>query len=170
MTRLQDIVSGLTQQTLRKSAELAADYDELNKLRACWQRFLELSSQVESKERTVKIGRALLGNAPVKIDSSGEAYVDPEHMREIRKEIEKLAIDSVDLDLCKVSLWRVIREIVRQTPKIRVYELEEHLKSFGIKKASRPAIESALDTHPKDFKLTRRGRETFVSLRGNYAN
>lgn len=163
MTRLRDIVSGLAQQTLRKSEELKRDYEEVNRLRVSWQRFVELSKRIESDERRFNIGLALLRSGSVKADPDGDACV--QYTRETRKKVEELAKDSADLDLSKVSLWRVIREIVRQTPKIRVYELMEHLEGFGIKKASRPAIESALNTHPKEFKVTRRGREKFVSLR-----
>jgi hypothetical protein len=165
MTRLKDIVSGLNQQTSRKSAELVRDYKELNKLRASWQRYSELSRQIEPKEQIFKIGRALLLSAPTKVGPSEDAYIGPQYTREVSKEAEELAADAGELDLSTFSLWRVIREIVRQTAKIRVYELEAHLKSFGLKKASRPAIESALNTHPKEFKVTRRGREKFVSLK-----
>ncbi len=165
MARLRDIVSGLTQQTLRKSAELTSDYEKLNKLRVSWQSYLELSKRIESEERRFNIGLALLRSGPVKVNPSGNAHADPQYTREMRKEVEELAVDIADLDLSKVSLWRVIREIVRQTAEIRVCELEAHLKSFGVKKASRPAIECALDTHPKEFKLSKRGREKFVSLK-----
>jgi hypothetical protein len=167
MARFKDIVSGITQQTSRKSLELAKDLEELNSLRASWQRYSELSKQIESKERTVKIGFALLFNAPMKANPRADAYSSSnrEYLGEMQQEANDLAIGVTDLDLSSFSLWRVIREVVRQTAEIRVFELEAHLKSFGLKKATRPAIESAFITHPKEFKLTKRGREKFVSLR-----
>jgi len=155
MARFKDIVSALTQQTSRKSKELTRDLEERNNLRESWQRFRELSEQIESKERTVKIGFALLHNAPLK--------TNPKHEQQLQEDVI-LAVETADLDLSEFSLWRVIREIVRQTAKIRIFELEAHLKSFGVK-ASRPAIESALATHPKEFKITKRGREKFVYLK-----
>lgn len=163
MARFKDVVSGLSQQTSRKSEELARDLEELNSLRASWQRYQELSRQVESKERAIRIGYALLFSVPLKVNLKGDAYAGPD--REYEQDAERLDINVADLDLSKFSLWRVIREVVRQTAEIRVYELEAHLKQFGLKKATRPAIESALATHPKDFKITRRGREKFVSLK-----
>jgi hypothetical protein len=167
MARFKDIVSGLGQQTSRKSEELARDLEELNSLRASWQRYHELSKQVESKERTIKIGCALLLNAPMKVNLKGDAFKcsNNEYHQEVEQEANSLAIDLTDLDLSKFSLWRVIREVVRQTAEVRVYELEAHLKQFRLKKATRPAIESALATHPKEFRITKRGREKFVSLK-----
>jgi hypothetical protein len=163
MARFKDIVLGLTQQTSRKSAELARDLEELNALRPSWQRYNELSKQVESTERTVKISYALLFNAPLKVNMNGDAYAGPDSFYE--RDAESLSLDAAELDLSKFSLWRIIREVVRQTAEIRVYELEAHLNQFGIKKATRPAIESALTTHSKEFRIVKRGREKFVSLK-----
>jgi hypothetical protein len=163
MARFKDIVSGLAQQTSHKAGELARDLEELNVLRASWQRYQELTKQVESKERAIKIGYALLLSAPIKINAKADAFANPD--REYMEDSELLSLDAADLDLSKFSLWRVIREVVRQTAEIRVFELEAHLKQFGMKKASRPAIESALATHPKEFRITKRGREKFVALK-----
>jgi hypothetical protein len=163
MARFKDIVSGLAQQTSRKATELARDLEELNSLRESWQRYHELTKQVESKERSIKIGYALLFNAPLKANPKADAYTVPDS--EYLRDTEALALDPNDLDPAKFSLWRVIREVIRQTAEIRVFELEAHLKQFGLKKATRPAIESALATHPKEFRITKRGREKFVSLK-----
>ncbi len=165
VARFKDIVRGISQQTARKCAELTRDIEELNSLRDGYQRYRELFKEVESKERSVKIGYALMLNAPAKDNPKGDAYAVAQDRECGMQEAVGLVIDEAEMDLSKVSLWRVIREIVRQTVEIRVFELESHLKSFGLK-ASRPAIESALTTHPKEFKLTKRRREKFVSLKG----
>lgn len=164
VARFKDIVSGIARQTARKNEELARDADELSHLRESYQRYRELSEQMEAKERSVKIGFALLLNAPIKVNSEADAYLTPEYTDEMR-ETAGVALNPEDFDLSNFSLWRVIREVVRQTTEIRVFELEAHLKGFGLK-ASRPAIESALATHPKEFRIVKRGREKFVSLKG----
>jgi|GEM_PF-1528281 len=163
MARLKDIVTGLREQTFRKSEELTRDLEELNALRAGWQRYHELSKQVESKQRAIKIGYALLLNVPMKINTTADGYANPD--LQFDQDSEKLDINAADLELSNFPLWGVIREVVRQTAEIRVYELEAHLKQFGLKKATRPAIESALATHPKEFRTVKRGREKFVSLK-----
>jgi hypothetical protein len=65
----------------------------------------------------------------------------------------------------KAPLWKLIREIVRQVPEIQVIDLENSLKQLRIN-PSRAAIESALETHRKEFRIVKRGREKFVSLKG----
>ncbi len=164
VARFKDIVAGLARQTSRRSEELARDVDELNKLRDGYQRYRELAAQVESKERSVKLGYALLLNVPVRENPNGDSYADLDRIEEEGESLG-IAMSEKDLDLSAFSLWRVIREVVRQTTKIRVFELEDHLKHFGLK-ASRPAIESALATHPNEFRIIKRGREKYVSLKG----
>jgi len=164
VARFKDIVEGIKRQTARKNAELIKDADELASLRESYQRYRELSQQMESKEHSVKIGFSLLLNAPIKVNSDADAYTTPEYVEEMH-EAAGVTIGHDDLELSNFPLWQVIREIVRQTAEIRVFELGAHLKSFGLS-ASRPAIESALATHPKEFRIVKRGREKFVSLKG----
>jgi len=156
--RFKDIVFGISQQTSRKCEELAKDREELNQLRDGYQRYRELSAGVESKERSVKIGFALLLNASGKGDPATDSALE-------RFSDAELSLNESDIDLSKISLWRIIREIVRQAVKVRVFELEEHLKAFGVR-TSRAAVESALATHSKEFRITKNGREKYVSLKG----
>ena len=165
VARFKDIILGISHQTTRKCEELTHDREELNKLRDSYQRYRELSEEIEAKERNVKIGFALLVSAPVKINPDAEATVNAYGNALDRFGESEVLLDKEDMDLSTYSLWRVIREIVRQTVTIRVFELEDHLKTFGIK-TSRPAIDSALATHPKEFRITKRGREKYVSLKG----
>lgn len=158
MARFKDIVSGLRQQTDRKCAELEKDAEELARHRESYQRYREISAQMETKERSVKVGFALLYQTP-----EGDAYVT-KHLERLQ-ETTGIALEADDLDPNEVSLWRVIREVLRQNPEIRLFELENHLKNFGVK-TTRPAIDSALATHPKEFKTVKRGREKYVSLKG----
>ncbi len=163
VARFKDIVLGITQQTSRKCEEMSKELGELNQLRDAYQRYRELSAQMEAKERSLKIGFALLFNTPTK-DNPNNWYASPEELEE-KYQDAGVVVGTDDLNLSKFPLWQVIREIVKQVPEVRVYELEAHLREFGMN-ASRPAIESALATHPKEFKITKRGREKFVSLKG----
>jgi len=165
VARLKDIIGGLGRQTSRRSAELVKDLDELERLRDGYQRFRELLAQIKPKEESLKIGAALLLNVPVRVNPEGDAYAGSGRAESSWETSEPLNIDPAELDLLKYPLWKIVREVVRQVTEIRVFELEAHLKGFGVK-ASRSAIESALATHPKEFKITKRGREKFVSLKG----
>ena len=154
VARFKDIARSLSRQASRQSDELTKDSEELERLREGYQRFRETLARIGPKEDSYKVAMALLFNIPVKID-------DPEG----DESGLLFSLDSDDLELSKYPLWKIIREVVRQVTEIRVFELEDHLKKFGIG-MSRSAIESALATHPKEFKITRRGREKYVSLKG----
>jgi histone H3/H4 len=145
MAKFEDIVSGVEQHTARTSAELRKDREEWTALRASWQRFNELDKQIQSKERKVGIGVGLLRKTP-------------------RKALANEWAEGTECDLKEFSLWRIIREVVRQAKEMRIYELEEHLKSFGLS-VTRPAVESAIAVHSKEFRVTKRGREKFVALK-----
>jgi hypothetical protein len=165
MARLKDILRGLSEQAAEQYQELVKANDELSKLRDAARRFRTLEESVKREEESMRIGLALLISVPqkVKLDSDAYASTYRGELEEMREQAG-LFVAADDLDLSRFPLWKVMREILRQTSEIRVYELESHLKSFGVK-AARSAIESALLTHGKDFKVSKRGREKFVSLK-----
>ena len=164
VARLRDIVRGIGEQAARQHKGLVSANDELSKLREAARRFRELEESVRSEEESLKIGLALLFNVPQKVNLNGDAYNACEKEIGEMEDQAGVFIEGEDLDLSSFPLWKVMREILKQTTEIRVYELESHLKSFGIR-AARSAIESALTTHRKDFKIAKRGREKFVSLK-----
>ncbi|MGA6987873.1 MAG: hypothetical protein WBZ01_17580 [Terriglobales bacterium] len=164
VARFKDIVTGLNRQTSRKCEAIRSATDEMGELLEPYQRYRELSEWIKPEQESARIGLALLLNLPMKIDPKADA-INPVELGDFDKPKMLLAVNEADLDLNKYSLWRIIREIVRQTTEIRVYELEAHLKAFGIK-TNRTAIESALATHAREFRITKRGREKYVSLKG----
>jgi len=162
MARLKDIIGGLGKQSTRIHEELVKVSDERAKLQEAAQRFRDLEEMIKVKDESLKIGFALLLSVPQKVNIYGDAFA--EAVTEDTWEETGIAIDIDNLNVSQFPLWKVIREVLRQTSEIRVYELEEHLKSFRVK-ASRSAIESALATHKKEFRITRRRREKFVALK-----
>jgi hypothetical protein len=163
VARFKDIVAGIQAQTTRRQADIAKTQEALNRLLEPYQRFRELSAQAVELQESARIGGALVVNAPLKMNVKVDAF-DPRYRDELQHIEEGEPVDLDDFDLSNFPLWKVMREVLRQVPEIRVYELEAHLKMFGVK-ASRSALESALKTHPRQFRLTKRGREKFVSLK-----
>ena len=166
MARLRDIIRGLSEETTKQHRGLISANDELARLRDAARRFRALEESVRTGEESLKIGLALLFNVPQKANINADAYSSTyrEELDDMR-DLSGVIIDpKEDLDLSHFPLWKVMREVLKQTAEIRVYELENHLQSFGVK-AARSAIESALLTHKKDFRVTKRGREKFVSLK-----
>jgi hypothetical protein len=159
------IVTGLGEQLGREHRALQDANDELSKLREAAQRFRMLESAVRTQEESFKICAALLMNAPTLKAKVGDGFALSDGEVDALCEQSGLAISPEELDIENYPLWKVIREVLKQTSEIRIYELESHLKTFGVK-TSRSAIESAIITHKKEFKVTKRGREKFVALKG----
>jgi hypothetical protein len=157
VAKFRDLVAGLSRQMARDSADLRAIQTEQDQLRESHLRFLELSERAQPKQERLEIAVGLLLNMPVEINPNAEA-----DFGEWEPPVP-LPVDISRLDVSKFALWKVIREIVRQTSEIRMVELENALNSFGTK-ASRSAIDSALTVHKNEFSVFWRGREKYVSL------
>jgi len=166
VARLKDIVGGIARPTSRQTVGLSKALDEQRALLEACERLRDLSAWIKPQEESWRIGNALLLNVRQKDDPTAEAQF--EHLtKEPEQDITGPYMSAEDAELSKYPLWKIIREIVRQAVDIRVYELQDHLKSFSIE-TTRSAIESALLTHPEEFRITRprHGREKFVSLKG----
>lgn len=165
MARFKNIVKGLLGQTARKLGSVAKTQAELDELLGAYQRYRELSARIGPESESAQIGAALLFNVPVKTHQEIDPYPLTERdIREIEDAAENvIGIDPKTLDLGQYPLWKIIREILRQVPEMRVYELEAHLKAFGVPKSERSAIESSLKTHHKQFHVTKKVREKFVA-------
>ena len=166
VARFKDIVMGISRQTVRKSDAIARATQELNGLLECYQRYREISTWLGPEQESAKIGAALALSKTIKVDLEADAF-DPKNWEETERSVSGISIDLDDYDLSKYPLWKIIREVLRQVPAIRVYELEAHLKTFGVN-AERSAIESVLRTHNKRFKITKQGREKFVEWKEDW--
>jgi len=157
VAKFRDLVAGLSRQMARDSADIRAIQAEQDQRRESHLRFLELSERAQPKQERLEIAVGLLLNMPVKDNPKA-----PAGFSEWETPVP-LPVDVSRLDVSKFALWKVIREIVRQTSEIRMIELESALNSFGTK-ATRSAIDSALTVHKNEFHVFWRGREKYVSL------
>lgn len=167
MAKLKQIVAGLTRQMSRKLDDLSKANKELAKLAEAYQRYRDISERIAPISESAKISLALVMNLPRIVAIEGDAY-DPKNREECERAMQDsdtIPFSPSDMELESYPLWKIIREILRQVPEMRVYELEAHLKNFGVV-TIRSAIESALATHTEQFKITKRGREKFVALKG----
>lgn len=164
MARFKEIVKGISEQTARRMREVGMVERELSELLPAYQRYRELSARVGPESESARIGMALWLNVPMKTHPELNAYDVPlEDRMRIEDEAKNAVVfDSRALDLGQYPLWKIMREVLRQVPEMRVYELEAHLKAFGVPVA-RSAIESSLKTHRKQFRVRPQGREKFVA-------
>jgi len=157
MPRMQDVMYALRAQWAEDEKALETALDEQNKLRASYIRFVDLQEQVKQRtERMRRVGALLLGS-----DHTQRSDVEA-----MQKAAAQLGIDVNEWDAVfeGIPLWSTIAEILRHTGELQVVDLHTILHNCG-EKVSRQAIESALETHASAFKIRRKGREKFVSLK-----
>jgi hypothetical protein len=165
MARLKDIIAGLSHQTNLDTEQVNALLHERESLRPAYLRFQELSEQLEPKQERLSISVSLLLSSPIKV-KAGAKWIedDDEAAQESARESIPIPIRAEQMDLSSIPLWKIIREIVRHGSQMRIVNLQNTLKAFGIN-VRRQTIESSLAVHKSEFKTTLRGREKYVSLK-----
>jgi hypothetical protein len=153
VARYKDVTDALTTQFSDDLAQLRAMQDEQAKIRANYLRFLDIEKQKRGLTERVETTACLL---LAKGSDAGTA--------DMRSYLESVGLVITEDWRNHVPTWKVIAEIVRQFPKTQVVEIVRILERLGFK-VSRQAVESALSTKSDKFRITRRGREKFVSLR-----
>ena len=154
MARFPDIVDGLRKQRKSDADDIRETGEELSELRSAYQRYRDLSEHLDSRIERVKIVLALL--ASEESEQVGEAF-------EFLDGLGIILEAPADLQE-EMPLWKMVREVVRQSEELRIVELENVMRSLKVK-TSRQAIEAAIDAHKRTFKIRRSGREKFVSLK-----
>jgi hypothetical protein len=155
MARFPDIIDGLEKQIAADATEIHKTGAELQKLRSAYQRYRELTDNLDSRIERVRIVLGLL--AEQEKWNVGEAVPFLEEL--------KIEIEAPEDIRAEISLWKMIREVVRQVEELRIVELENVMRELKVK-ASRQALEAAIDAHKRTFQVRRSGREKFVSLKG----
>lgn len=150
---LADIEAALEQQLTDDEVQLKAISKDKVKLLPAVNRYRDLKRDEEFRNMRMRRIKAALGT-----DRFATVNKSMRAGKDVSKEVATVTADDL-------PLWEVIWAIVEQHPGIQVVELQLVLEHFG-RKASRQAIESALNTHTDQFETETRGRERFVSLKG----
>lgn len=151
MPSTADILSSAYEQFDRDVKRLEAVNERMNKIREQFLEYRELDRQARELDERVRS----------QIGVFGDFFVD--------KKIENLSSElgittTAKQEAANTPLWKKIREVVRQTTEIRMTELEQVMNTMG-HEVTRQGIESALKTHKDIFRVARKGREVFVSLK-----
>ncbi len=163
VARFMDIVDGLTRQVKTDAQEIHSMNNKMNELRTAYQKYRELAEQIKAKDERTRIAVGLI--SAVHHDDPAEDYDRDEKLAKLCEDAGIPVTEILQAEAWKAPLWKIVREIVRQTPEIQIVELENALRELGVK-TSRQAIESAIETHRKEFKIVKRGRDKFISLKG----
>jgi len=150
-------ISEAVEQTIKRDGEkLVAVNAELKALHTGYLKYKELLGERALLEERLQVNVAVMGeHASLETGTLVENLVATEGLT---------LIDDVDEDRKAVPLWKIIREIIKHTEKIRIVDLETQLVLYGFE-VTRQAIESAIRTHRPVFRESKRGREKFVSLK-----
>jgi hypothetical protein len=129
---------------------------QMNDLAEAHNRYLALQRESKSHEDSSNALKALLGrkafDAVVKEDKSEVVGSETEWY----PTIEQLREDA--------SLWQHVQQYLRFMREAQVGEILNVLGWLEIE-TSRQAVESALKTHSRIFRIRKQGREKFVSLK-----
>jgi hypothetical protein len=79
---------------------------------------------------------------------------------EVLKKLRELRVKESDL-----PLWEAIAEYLCHAEEASIEDIQEFFVWLPFKEPSRPAIESALKTHKNLFKITKRARGKFISIK-----
>ena len=155
--RSADVVTALEQQLDTDVEQIGKDYDEMEKLRSAYIKYKNLEEQTQQIKSRIKDTLALV--APENYMGSG---MDDDKFITIT---ERVGIAEGVNDLRKeLPLWAAMTQVLRHASELQVVNLQEILQFMNIQ-VSRQAIESALETHKELFRVKKRGREKFVSLK-----
>ena len=140
----------------RISSRLAADAERLKDLAAereelasAYHRYVDNQEEWVRRERSAKAALAFLGGPAVeKLTKSGTTWAGVDWVGSAAN-LRKAA-----------ALWEHIEQYLRIVPEAQVNEILAVMERLGID-ASRPAIESAVRTHPNVFGIRKRAREKF---------
>ncbi len=164
MARFLKLAASLSKQIGEDARSLSALNEEMDGLRDFAARFRELEDVARTKEERLEIALALMMNRKERDDVKASAEFGQQSEPDLA-DVESIPVSADRLKLSLYPLWKILREILRQTGQIQVFKLERMLKDFRMKRTRRQSIESALRTHPREFQTVKRGREKYVFLK-----
>jgi hypothetical protein len=65
----------------------------------------------------------------------------------------------------ELPLWRAVREYLLIAGEAKVRDVQDFLGAMEFEKIGRQAIESALRSHGNVFRVVKRGRDKYISLK-----
>jgi hypothetical protein len=158
VARSQDVFSRIRGALVVDSKRLREISAEMDKLSESYNRYLALQREAKAHEDSSNALRALLGPKAFaeaamtdKSDAVGyemEIYPTTEELREA------------------APLWQHVQQYLRFAGEVQVGEVLSFLDWMEIK-TSRQAVESAIRVHPRVFAVRKKGREKFISLKGD---
>jgi hypothetical protein len=147
-----DVQNMMLQRLEHECASMQSARKELSELASAYHRYVDLKTQIDERSKRIQRIIGILGTDS--IENLGSAEVrsetnlqgEPEWLRE------------------ELSLWRAIKEYLAIAGEAKVGDMQMFFSAMNYE-ISRQAVESALRSHESTFRVSRRGREKYVSLK-----
>ena len=152
-----DTFNALQQRMIHACKRVEKIRERMDLLAAPYHEFLDLKEQLEEYTKQIDQLKGVLGPAfyeamrTDKTDAIGNVSEISPTWKEIRE---------------SMPLWVALRVYLSAAGEARVGEAEEFLNFLKFPNVRRQSIESALSRHKNVFRVRKRGREKFISLKG----
>jgi hypothetical protein len=158
MARLvKDTLDAIRNRIVHDAARLEDISKQMGDLSRSYNLYVDLLKERESHEKSAQKLAGLLGP---------DKYFDPTTTDEMLAILAGEIEDTPDVATLRqeLPLWEAVKQLLRFVPEARTREILEFFKVVGIE-ATRQAVESGIRAHPRTFRVVKRGREKFISLK-----
>jgi hypothetical protein len=150
-----DIQEMMRQRLEHECASIQPLRKEMDKLAPAYNRYVDLKMEIDSRGKRIQRLMGVLGGETLSQIFGNEEPVATE---------TNLQGDPDDLR-ANLPLWRAIREYLLIAGEAKVGDVQNFLGSVNFEKIGRQAIESALRSHDSVFRVVKRGRDKYISLK-----
>jgi len=151
-----DVQEMMRQRLEHECTSLRPLRNEMEQLSSAYNRYVDLKAEIDARGKRIQTLMAVLGVDYLEAKAAAES--------EVIGEETNLQGDPQDLR-ADFSLWRAVREYLRFAGETKVGDVQQFLQASNFDKCGRQAIESALRSHDDVFRVVKRGREKYISLR-----
>ncbi|MGO9123530.1 MAG: hypothetical protein ACLP6G_01440 [Terriglobales bacterium] len=147
-----DVTSMMHQRLEHECASMQSVRKELSELASAYNRYVDLKAQIDSRSKRIQRLMAVLGDESVSniakdaVRAETNLQGDPESLR-------------TDL-----PLWQAVKEYLTFAGQTKVGDIQQFFGATNYE-VSRQAIESALRSHTSTFRVARKGRDKYISLK-----
>ena len=150
-----DVQEMMRQRLEHECASIQPLRKEMDKLAPAYNRYVDLKGEIESRSKRIQRLMGVLGGETLfhifgndnPVASETNLQGDPDTLR------------------ADLSLWRAIREYLLIAGEAKVGDVQNFLGAVNFEKVGRQAIESALRSHDSVFRVVKRGRDKYISLK-----
>jgi len=142
----------MQQKLEHECASVQSARKEISELASAYHRYMDLKDQIEDKSKRIQRLMAILGTDSIENMGSDEVKSETN----LQGEPEELRKG--------LSLWRAIREYLVIAGETKVGDVQGFFSGMNYE-VSRQAIESALRSHLNVFRVVKRGRDKYISLK-----